>query len=507
MNKSFCEKCKKLVATHPVERDGKVYLVKECSECGATEALISSDSERYFTKRSLDAGYTHDHCELNCLTCRHPRVPSFIFIDITNRCNLNCPICINNTPSMGFLFEPPMEYFEKIFRKLSTFEPRPAVQLFGGEPTVRDDLFDMIKLAKSHGLPVRVVTNGMKLANEEYCRELVQTRATILIAYDGRNPETYRVLRGNASVLKAKIKAMENLRKAGRAKVALMTCVAKGFNDNEITDLLQTCHEWRDVVRGVYFMPLAHTWDAKDFKLEPDRMTTEEIEMLLNRSFPGERIEFLPAGVFGSLPTLMRCLRIKPPPFAGAHPNCESMYFLISDGEKYVPAARYLKRPIPEAIRDLLELEKRLAQRVRAFESGRFARMLSAVGLKNAYLGAMGLRAVAGAYRRNVRTDRMFQGGKFGKYWHAMLFLLGLLFGRRTSPLLKRHTRVQGEIQLIVLPFEDTHVMETDRLERCPNAFAFVDPRDDEVRTVPVCAWGLHKKEAMRLVTEHYAKK
>ena len=46
-----------------------------------------------------------------------------------------------------------------------------------------------------------MVTNGIKLADEEYCRKLIETRATILFAYDGDNPETYRVLRGNEKIL------------------------------------------------------------------------------------------------------------------------------------------------------------------------------------------------------------------------------------------------------------------------------------------------------------------
>ena len=46
---------------------------------------------------------------------------------------------------MGFRFDPPLEYFEKIFQKLSEMTPKPKIQLFGGEPTVREDLIDMIE--------------------------------------------------------------------------------------------------------------------------------------------------------------------------------------------------------------------------------------------------------------------------------------------------------------------------------------------------------------------------
>jgi uncharacterized radical SAM superfamily Fe-S cluster-containing enzyme len=135
MNSSFCNTCKELVPSATTERGGKVFLVKNCTRCGTTETLVSSDAKRYREKQFLDGGFDHKACQLNCLQCHHRQPLNMVFVDLTNRCNMNCPICINNTPSMGFLFEPPLEYFDKIFKYLSTLNPRPAIQLFGGEPT------------------------------------------------------------------------------------------------------------------------------------------------------------------------------------------------------------------------------------------------------------------------------------------------------------------------------------------------------------------------------------
>ena len=349
MNRSYCNHGTALVTATREERDGRVFLVKDCPDCGRTETLISSDAQRYLTKRSLDGEHEEPlGCMLKCLDCERKNQPSFVFVDITNRCNSNCPICINNTPSMGFLFEPPIEYFERMFQELGTYDPKPTVQLFGGEPTVRKDLFDIIALARSCGLSARVVTNGLKLADEEYCRQLIRTRATILFAYDGTNPETYRVLRGNEKHLAIKQKALENVARIGGAKMAFMACIAKGFNETEMPDLLRFCHERRDFVRGVYFLPLAQTWSLDELALEPERVTNEDLEILVNDCFPQERVDFVPAGVLGELTALMDCLHAKRPPFAGAHPNCESFYLLVSDGEQYVPLSRYLKGSLPD---------------------------------------------------------------------------------------------------------------------------------------------------------------
>ena len=507
MNRSFCNTCGNLVTARQQPRDGQVFLVKECPDCGVTETLISADADRYLTKRHLDGQHAEPAgCGLNCLECRRKRQPSFIFLDITNRCNSNCPICINNTPSMGFLFEPPLEYFKKIFDYFARLEPRPAVQLFGGEPTVRDDLFDIIAMARSRGLRVRVVTNGLRLANEEYCRKLVGSRATILIAYDGANTETYRVLRGNEKYLQAKQKALDNISRLHGAKVALMTCVAKGFNDAELPELLKFCHERRDFIRGVYFLPLAQTWKTDEFNLVPPKVTTEDLEIMLSACFPEDRIDFVPAGVLGELKGILDGLEATPPPFAGAHPNCESMYILVSDGQQYVPLARYLKGSLPQFIDALFAADARARRLAERMQTGPWGRLLGAVGLRKRYLKLRTLLTVARTVRRNLKVGKLLKGRGVGKAWHLLAGAAGMLFRVKSRRILERHTTWQGTLQVIVLPFEDDSNLETERLERCPNSFAFYDPERQEVNYVPTCAWSQHKRPVMRRIADYYAK-
>ena len=112
--------------------------------------------------------------------------------------------------------------------------------------------------------------------------------------------------------------------------------------------------------------------------------------------------------------------------------------------------------------------------------------------------------ALAKVFRRHARPGALLRGKGIAKLWHALCLPLGALFGVRSKRLLPRHTVVQGVLQLIVLPFEDRSTIETDRLQRCPSAFAFYDPIADEVRTIPVCAWSLHKTRIMRKIATYY---
>jgi hypothetical protein len=507
-NKGYCNTCKALVPARHEERDGKVFLVKDCPDCGQTETLVSADAERYFFKRSLDAGHEYVGCTMDCLRCDRARRPHFAFVNVTNRCNQNCPICIDNVPALGFSFEPPFGYFEALFSQLAQDDPKPTVALFGGEPTVREDLLDIIALARSHGLRARVLTNGLRLADPEYCRKLVESRAQILLSYDGRNPETYRHLRGRVPGMKRKQKAIENLAGIERVKrngIILIMCVAKGLNDDEVGEYLEFCHGHRDILDAVYLMPLAHTWESADSDFEPERITPEDVEGLVDEAFEGYRVDFLPAGFVATAVRAAGHAGFQALPFLGAHPNCESICMLVSDGEKYVPMQHYLRRPMPDAARALLDLEERVAAREERWQRSVFGRALGALRLRGAALKLMGRLEMLGFILRQVRVGRVFRGTSVFKLLHALAIPLEILLGRRRRDAVRRHTNLDSWLQVVVLPFEDDYVLETERIERCPNAHAFLDPDTGKIKYVPICAWRMHNRTALKALADSWA--
>ena len=243
MNRSKCETCRDWVPSDRVQRDGKVFLVKDCPKCGENGSANSPDAARHYIKRDADPGLEVPDCVANCFDCAGHRTPSYAFVNVTNRCNLNCPMSADSVPSHGFIFEPPIEHIEKIFQHLATFDPLPTIALFGGEPTVRKDIVEIVTLAtRKYGFKCRVLTNGIRLADEELCRKLLEAKAHLLISYNGTNPRTYHQLRNNEKALDAKQKAIANVRKARRAKVSYVHCLAWGFNDKGLPDLMQFLH-------------------------------------------------------------------------------------------------------------------------------------------------------------------------------------------------------------------------------------------------------------------------
>ncbi len=508
MNKSFCNSCRKLVPARRADRDGKVYLVKDCPQCGTTETMISSDAARANSKRSLDGSYRYRGCDLNCLECGHKGRPMYAFVDITNRCNLNCPICCDGVPGLGFNFEPPMEYFHKLFGHLARLDPPPSIAFFGGEPTVREDLFEIIKLADSYGLRKRILTNGLKLADEAFCRRLIESGTMILMSYDGKNPDTYRQLRGNARAAELKLRALQNIRKIAQTtpvRLGLISCLGWGLNEHELPEIVELCHEHRGHMRDLYLMPLTPTWDVSQFQYAPERMTTEDVERLLAGCFPGQKVDFLPVGFVAEFTTITRYIGTAALAYRGAHPNCESVFLLVSNGERYLPITHFLKGSLTELAEGFGRLNERLAAREKRWQQGKglFGRALGALGLRGRVLGLQATAGVLGVLLRHLRLGRVFKGRGPGKLWHALAFIGGLVLGRRGAG--QRHTNLHCVLQVIVLPLEDERVVETERLERCPTTHAYYDPREDRVKYCPVCAWYLHIRTILRGLADYYA--
>ena len=504
MNKSFCLSCNKLVPAKRVNRDGKVYLVKECPDCGPTETMISNHADRSTAKRALDFDYKYHGCAIKCRDCPLRKAPTYAFVNLTNRCNSNCPICLDNVPALGFQYEPPIEYYDSLFRQLSELEFPPTVALFGGEPTVRKDLFELVKLSKSYGLTTRIFTNGLKLADEEYAKELIATRPVIMMSYDGSNPKTYEVLRGTDKVLALKQKAIENIAKTPRARAIMVSVIGRGLNEHQIPELLDLCHQHRHAFRGIYLMPLAHMWDESDWDYSPERMTTEDAEAMVNDVFPEYDIQFVPAGLLSQFKHISGGVDEPSMVYGGAHPNCESVYLLVSDGERFLPIDHFLRGNLHDVAHDAMRLETQFAAREERWQTSAWGKLLAKLHLKKFMRNLINNPQVFFLVMRRVRFGRLLKGKGPGKLWNAIDGTLEMMFGRKSGKVRRQRTNWQETFQVIVLPLEDNHVIETERLERCPTVHTYLDPDTGELKYIPVCAWRLHNKPILRALADKY---
>ena len=263
----------KVLPAEIFEKDGKVYIKKNCPEHGFFQELYWGDYELYTAAEAYEVfgekltnprTVVNRGCPYDCGICtEHKSHTVLAIIDITNRCNLRCPICFAHAGVAGYLYEPSKEEIREMMVNLRSNlpTPPPGLQFSGGEPTVRDDLPELVKMAKDLGFQhVEVNSNGIKMAESaEYCRTLKKAGvSTVYLQFDGVTPEPYKVTRG-FNLLEIKIQALKNLKEGGFHSVVLVPVLVGGVNTDQVGDIINFAIDNIDIVRCINFQPVAIT--------------------------------------------------------------------------------------------------------------------------------------------------------------------------------------------------------------------------------------------------------
>lgn len=117
--------------------------------------------------------------------------PQRIVLELTNACNINCPMCGRNAADFK-LTSMKYKWFEKL---IPSFPDTEEVTLMGwGEPTMHPRFVDMLKVCHSHGMRKYFCTNGMRL--DELHDVIFQTEVEVFaVSLDGVDAATNRVYR------------------------------------------------------------------------------------------------------------------------------------------------------------------------------------------------------------------------------------------------------------------------------------------------------------------------
>ena len=266
---SVCPRCLRLLeAEKHTGDDGCIYMIKSCPEHGKFSSLIwegdlrsylqwstgNTRSEAPVLPKKADKG-----CPYDCGLCaEHLRKGCCMLLELTNRCNLRCPVCFASAGEQAPA-DLSMEEIEKQYDFLMAHGGPFNIQLSGGEPTVRDDLPEIIRLGREKGFAFfQLNTNGLRLAREEaYAEKLKEAGLdTVFLQFDGLDDSVYITLRGKA-LMAEKRKAMENCAKAGLG-IVLVPVIVPGVNDTQTGDLLRFALEHMPSVRGIHFQPISY---------------------------------------------------------------------------------------------------------------------------------------------------------------------------------------------------------------------------------------------------------
>jgi len=343
--RGLCNTCGSLVEAKIVFRSGKVWLEKLCSRHGPTEALVCSDVDWY--RRSLSfvkpgtppearAVPAYSGCPASCGLCpEHQQHTCLPVLEITDRCDLDCPICLVGRRGGRDLS---VKQVKGILDGLVRCEGRlNMLNLSGGEPTLHPDFLRIVDAVRRPEIGiVSVSTHGLALLrNPDLIRELRDRDVVISLQFDGFRPETYGILRGRRDLAGLKARLLERLLDAG-ARLSLTVTLARGVNEGELGGILDLLFR-HDRIISLMVQPVAHTGHAsKRFPGDPmQAVTIPDVVRLLAGASGGvlEERDFTP----------LPC----------SHPSCFALTYLLRTEEGgLVPLPRILE---PEGYLEIIK--------------------------------------------------------------------------------------------------------------------------------------------------------
>jgi radical SAM protein with 4Fe4S-binding SPASM domain len=201
--------------------------------------------------------------------------PTHLFMDITNICNLRCPLCPTGVGTPGRKKGAmSLETFKRIINEMHRYLI--SIDLFNwGEPLLNKHVYDMIRYAHKHHIVTSISTN-FNYFPEKSAEDLISSGLDFLIlSIDGASQETYKQYRVGGDFQKV----MNNIsiltdkrRKLGKNNPFICwQFLVMRHNEHEVEIAKKTAHDLGvdDIDIGHAFLPVntrqnANQWLPKN---------------------------------------------------------------------------------------------------------------------------------------------------------------------------------------------------------------------------------------------------
>jgi len=326
---SICTTCLRRVEASILIKDVRVYLEKWCPRHGRERVLLADDAayyrmarERFIKPPELPRQFNTERrwgCPYDCGLCpEHMQHSCLTLIEVTDQCNLRCPICFADSGPHRPGFRD-MATIERMLDAVVANEGEPdVVQISGGEPTLHPHFFEILDAARRRPIKhLMVNTNGLRIAKEpEFAPRLAAYMPgfELYLQFDSLRDEVSQELRG-AKLREIRLRALEQLNRHGISTTLVVT-VKKGLNDGELGEIIDFALQ-QPCVRGVTFQPIQHAGRAENFDPASNRLTLTEVRRRIleqSRHFKPEDIIPVPC-----------------------NPDCLAMGYALKLGEAVVP--------------------------------------------------------------------------------------------------------------------------------------------------------------------------
>jgi len=479
---SVCPECGKIVKAKIFDENGRVMIEKKCSEHGGFKDVYWSDAGLYLKaeKFAYDGIGVENpkikakkKCPFECGLCDlHLSHTCLANIDLTNRCNMRCPICFANAAAAGYVYEPDYEQVVEMLENLRRNRPvpTPAVQFSGGEPTIYPKFFDVVKKAKELGfVQIQVATNGLKLVDFDFCQKMKDNGMdTVYLQFDGLNDEIYVQARGR-KMLDVKMKVVENCRnvKPKPLSTVLVPTIINGINNDQVGEILNFAVKNSDVIRSVNYQPVSFTGRIDKEERGKGRYTlTDLADELEKQTKILKKEDFYPVPVVTPISELISILAGEPKVAFTAHPHCGLATFLYIENGNATPITRFV------------DVEGMFSQMMRMAEK------LGKIGFLVRLVGKM-----KSEKSKKKSVQKSFEK-YFGKYIYEDKLPKGLNITELLENVFSEHSKESlGEftwktIMVGGMHFQDSYNYDIERVKRCVIHYATPDGR-----IIPFCAY------------------
>ena len=453
------------------ENSGEVKLIKECPEHGITREKYWEDYDMYQeAKKWADKGIRILNpnvamleekiiCPTHCGLCvKHKSHTGLGNVVVTNRCDLSCWYCFFYAKENEPIYEPSQDQVRMMLRRMRNEKPvgANAVQITGGEPTIRDDIIDVIKIAREEGYEhIQLNTNSVRAAfDPDFPRKVREAGSNVIYtSFDGPTP------RSNPKNFWEVPAALENYKKAPLG-VVLVPTVIGGINDHYLGDIIKFGLSNIDVVRAVNFQPVSLVGRMPDRMREKQRVTIPGCIKKIEQQTDGMigREDFFTVPSTTKVSNFVEALKGKDMYKLSIHFACGMGTYIFKEGDKVTPITRFID------VRGMFE-----------------------------YMGELGDEMKGSSFKRLKRVESvsklLLNLGKFVDYEKAPkdFKLKDMVYNAFTDGDYHGLKAFHYKSMFVgFMHFMDPYTYDVDRVERCDIHYAMPDGR-----VVPFCAFNV----------------
>jgi len=453
---SLCPECVQVIDARIFEEDGRVYMDKTCPEHGYFRDMVYSDAKLYLKMENWHFGDNRGvsnpaipnatRCPDQCGLCSmHQSHTVLSNVDLTNRCNLTCPVCFANANAAGYLYEPSLEQVRRMLQALRDEAPvaNRVVQFSGGEPTIYPHFLEVLRMAKEMGFShLQAATNGIMFTDLEFAMKAKEAGLhTLYLQFDGVCEDIYQRTRGEA-LLEKKMQCIENVRKAGM-KICFVPTIVKGVNDHQIGDIVRLALENIDVVSAISFQPVSFTGRISRSELEAKRITMADIARGVHdqTGICDMYEDWFPLSCVAPFSRFLGALRGEEIPTLTPHPHCSmGTYMFVDNNKKATPVTRFVD--IAGFMQDLDMLARTTTTRFKFWSK-----------LKT-----------WNAIRKHFHEDRAPEGLTFSKFLETLQGLTDKEYGRGEN---EKKGFTYKTLMVAGMHFMDVYNYDIERVKRC----------------------------------------